>query len=162
MIKKYAKLDAQNVILGEEFLDSENLPAHKLGRLKEIIEIIPTLESNQALGGFTYEVDGDTIVKTYSVRTMSEREYFLKRVPKGEVALWAFKAVAKIHGYMNEINILLAQLPEPHKTIAEAQWEYATVIERDHPTTNAIAATLGLSQTELNNMFLEAKQIQGY
>lgn len=79
-----------------------------------------------------------------------------------EVALWAFKAAAKFLGYLDQITYIIDQLPEPDKTVASLQWEYATVIERSHPTTVAIGSILGLTEETLDQAFRDAKRIQGY
>lgn len=39
-------------------------------------------------------------------------------------------------------------------------WEYATVIERQSPFIIAMGAALGLSEAQINGLFLEASQVE--
>ncbi len=77
------------------------------------------------------------------------------------VSMWAFKAAAKLEDKLHLVDSIITQLPEPDKTIATYQWEYATVIERQHPTTVAIGAALGLTESEIDALFIKAAEISG-
>lgn len=77
-----------------------------------------------------------------------------------EVPAWRLHAVAEIAGLSAGIDAVLAQLPEPSRTVAVAAWHKGTVIQRYAPTTLALAAALGLPNAQVDDLFRQAAAIQ--
>jgi hypothetical protein len=76
-----------------------------------------------------------------------------------EVPLWAFRAVLTVMGHADTIKQLLETLPEPTRTVARTQWEYANYISRNHPTIAALSPALGLTSANIDAIFRQAAQL---
>lgn len=64
-----------------------------------------------------------------------------------------------IDGYnLNDIVIAINQLPEPDKSIALIEWDYANTFERDNTLLNAVAIILNLNDTDVDNIFINGSQ----
>lgn len=60
---------------------------------------------------------------------------------------------------LNNINLIIDSLPEPNKSIAKVSWEYATTFEREHQMLGLIAQQLGITETELDTIFINAEKL---
>jgi hypothetical protein len=60
---------------------------------------------------------------------------------------------------LNDIDIAIAQLPNPDKLIAEIEWQYASEFEREHPLVFVVAALLGFTEAELNQLWKDAAKL---
>lgn len=58
-------------------------------------------------------------------------------------------------GLIENINSLVSAMDEATKI----EWEYSQTISRTHPIVLKIKDMLGLSDAEMDNMFIEAKKI---
>lgn len=76
-----------------------------------------------------------------------------------EIPLWAFRAVLTVMGHAATIGQLLETLPEPTRTVAKTQWEYANFISRNHPTIAALSPALGLTSTDIDAIFRQAAKL---
>lgn len=54
------------------------------------------------------------------------------------------------------IETMIAALPEPDQSIVRTTWEYSTAFERENPILNSMAGGLGLTQTDVDNLFILA------
>jgi hypothetical protein len=70
-----------------------------------------------------------------------------------EVPMWAIRAVLDLEGLTPAINAILAQIPEPQKTIVLRVWEYGNYIRRDSPTIAQLTAALGKTDAQVNDYF---------
>jgi len=66
-------------------------------------------------------------------------------------------AVLAAGGYLPTIKTYIATLGEDN--ITRLAWENATDWERTSPTVNAIAAMLGLSDAQVDDLFIAASQV---
>ena len=57
-------------------------------------------------------------------------------------------------GLLDEVEAMVASDVE-----VKLFWEYALEIKRDHPTLSAMATALGLSDAQLDEMFIEASKL---
>lgn len=60
---------------------------------------------------------------------------------------------------LNTIDLIIDSLPEPNKSIARVSWEYATTFEREHQMLSLIAQQLGIIETELDTIFINAEKL---
>jgi hypothetical protein len=51
---------------------------------------------------------------------------------------------------------VIGQLPEPQRTAALIEWEYATVMRRDHPLIGSLAGALGKTNADIDALFAAA------
>jgi hypothetical protein len=59
---------------------------------------------------------------------------------------------------MTQIDALMDNVEDPtEKQKAKMQWEYALSIHRNHPLVISFGAALGLSETDIDNIFIEAE-----
>jgi len=70
-----------------------------------------------------------------------------------EVPMWAIRAVLDLEGLTPSINVILAQIPEPQKTIVLRVWEYGNYIRRDSPTIAQLTAALGKTDAQVDDYF---------
>lgn len=70
-----------------------------------------------------------------------------------EVALWQFRAALKLSNLYAQVQDAIAQLPESQRIVIEEQIEYGNAIHRDHPTIKLMAASIGVSQSQVNDVF---------
>jgi len=63
-------------------------------------------------------------------------------------------------GKLQDLVIIVASLPEQQREEAEIEWEYATSFRRDHPLIVQFSPILGLSEIEVDALWLQAAQIQ--
>lgn len=65
-------------------------------------------------------------------------------------------------GYdLNQVQTMLDNIPnEIERKKALVEWEYAVVIERTHPLISSFASQLGMSETDLDNLFFLTENYQ--
>lgn len=56
-------------------------------------------------------------------------------------------------GLLDSVETALVALPEPDRTKATIQWEYATSVHRLHGWVEAIGPSLGVTEAELDGLF---------
>lgn len=54
---------------------------------------------------------------------------------------------------MADIEAALASLPEPTKTLAQIEWEYSVVFQRNRPLVSQVAAALGWTSAQLDALW---------
>lgn len=57
------------------------------------------------------------------------------------------------------VEAALAALPEPQRTAAKIEWEFATTVRRDSPLVTVLGTALGLDAAGFDNLFLSANAI---
>lgn len=77
-----------------------------------------------------------------------------------EVPAWRIKAIAKLAGLEHAIAAALASLSEPARTVASAAWLEGNVIRRDSATVNQLAAALGITSAQMDQMFRDAAALK--
>lgn len=64
------------------------------------------------------------------------------------------------HGITGQrVDEEIEALPEPLRSEAEIEWEYATVFERSHPLIDRLGPKLGFSAEEIDEAFVEAPKL---
>lgn len=59
-------------------------------------------------------------------------------------------------GKLADVDTLIAAMPEPDKSQASIEWNYSTEIHRAHSLVQSIGVALGLSDAQLDAMFVAA------
>ena len=60
-------------------------------------------------------------------------------------------------GKLDAVSAALAAIPDPaRRTAAQIEWEYATVIDRNSPLVQSLAAGLNLTDAQLDDLFTQA------
>lgn len=106
------------------------------------------------IGNVSYAVGTDEVVKTYEVVELTVEEIRERDVPTTITPLQAKLQLHRV-GLLDEVEAMVATDVE-----VRLYWEYALEIRRDHPTLLTMATALGLSDEQLDMMFIEAGKIQ--
>ena len=95
---------------------------------------------------YTYPVNG-----WYWFDTDEDAINGLKDTSVQEVPMWAARAVLEQEGYLDAINAALVS-----DVVAKNKWEYATVVKRDDALITDMQQVLGLSDTQVDELFTRA------
>jgi hypothetical protein len=60
---------------------------------------------------------------------------------------------------ISSIDTLIHQLPQPNKDLIYTMWEYAVVFDRINPELNAMAEMLGITQEQLDDIFIKGNEL---
>lgn len=98
------------------------------------------------------------IIESGNVADYIEPEPQPEPVPQ---TLTARQARLALHGIgkLSDVPAAIAALPEPQKTNAEIEWEYATHIERNNPFVAVLASALQLTDMQVNQLFVEGVKL---
>lgn len=77
-----------------------------------------------------------------------------------EVPLWRIRTVLKLMDLEESIKTALNDLEEPIKTAALNIWEYGVTIERNSFTVELLQNILQMTNEDVDNVFLQAKNIE--
>lgn len=59
-------------------------------------------------------------------------------------------------GLLAGVDAAIASLPEPDKSAAQIDWEYAAVVQRSSGLVPAMGAALGMSEAQIDALFVTA------
>jgi hypothetical protein len=90
---------------------------------------------------------------------ISEQPIEVIIVPQ-EVQLWRARTVLKLLGMEQVIEVALNSLDEPTKTGALYIWQFGTTVERNSQTVLLLQTVLGLTDTQVDDIFIQAENIQ--
>ena len=76
-----------------------------------------------------------------------------------EVQLWRARTVLKLLGMEQVIEVALNSLDEPLKTGALYIWQFGTTVERNSQTVLLLQTVLGLTDTQVDDIFIQAENI---
>ena len=62
-------------------------------------------------------------------------------------------------GLLSQINSAIDSLPSPDKEAAQIEWEYSQEVNRNKAFVQTLAAALGLTDEQLDNLFITASQL---
>ena len=80
-------------------------------------------------------------------------------MPLADLAPYQFRAMLKLSGKQDDLYAFIEALPEPQRTVAQSKLEYSLVFKRDNDLVAAAKGALGLTDAELDGLWLEASQI---
>lgn len=73
-----------------------------------------------------------------------------------EVSRFQAKAALALTNKLEEVNTLVSSSNDP---VIKLAWSEATVFRRDSPSINALASAVGLTQQDLDQLFITASEI---
>ena len=60
-------------------------------------------------------------------------------------------------GLLDDVDAAIAAIPDPvQRKAAQIEWEYASTVERQSPFVQQLAAGLGLSAEQMDDLFVQA------
>lgn len=103
-----------------------------------------------------FKFDGDNWVEGASAEEINSNN--ISNLPL-EVSLWKLRFVLSEMQLEDLITSAIEQLPEPHKKAATYIWNYGNSIDRFSSTISFIQDHLGLSENQVNEIFIQANSI---
>lgn len=134
--------------------DKADASTHQADGWREVIR--PTIQANQKLGELLYDQGNDVV--TYAVLDKTPEELEAERlaqVPQsitptqGRIAL-------KLMGLLDNVNTMIENSDDAALKI---YWEYSLSWDRQNSYISSMANLLGMSDTDLDNFFIEASNI---
>ena len=96
----------------------------------------------------------------YENATVEEIAEANKPIIQQEVQLWRVRTILKLSGLESNIETALNGLDEPMKTGALYIWNYGTTVERSSQTIQLLQMVLGLTDSQVDDIFIQANSIQ--
>ncbi|HAF02028.1 MAG TPA: hypothetical protein DCG63_12135 [Methylophilaceae bacterium] len=62
-------------------------------------------------------------------------------------------------GYLTQVNAIIAAFPEPQRTAAQIEWEFAADVVKTSPLVAALKSALGLTDQQLTDLFVLASTL---
>lgn len=81
-----------------------------------------------------------------------------KYVPK-EVTMRQARLALHAAGLLSNVAVVIDALSEPTKTQANIEWEYSNTLIRSNSFVQTLGAALGLSSTQIDDLFIAASSI---
>lgn len=117
---------------------------------------IPQLETIHYLKSFW----NPTTQQFYEGATAQEIADDLKSELPDSVTRKQLKLQLTLSGFnMSTIDTAINSLPEPNKSIALISWNDSSEFDRNNPLLQALASMLGLTDSELDQIFIDASKL---
>ena len=101
---------------------------------------------------YTYPVDG-----WIHAESLDAAIQYFANASKSTITLRQAKLALLNAGKLQDVINAIAALPEPQKTAAQIEFDYANDVERNSVLLGTIAAAIGLTAEELDQLFDSAK-----
>lgn len=101
---------------------------------------------------YTYPVDG-----WIHAENLDTAIQYFANASKSTITLRQAKLALLNAGKLQDVLDAIAVLPEPQKTAAQIEFDYANDVERDSVLLGTIAAAIGLTEAETDQLFAAAK-----
>ena len=62
-------------------------------------------------------------------------------------------------GLLDDVETVIDALPEPKRTVARIEWDYASEVHRASKFVTLLGAALGLDKQSLDDLFLKASEL---
>ena len=121
-----------------------------------VITLIPMDEGSSLYQEYVQFLTAGGTVETSELFTEEEEIAF--NIPT-EVALWKLRFILSQMGLEESIIEIMNELPEPQKTAAIYIWNYGNSIDRQSSTVHFIQTALGLTDTQVNNIYIQANSL---
>lgn len=117
----------------------------------ELVESIPSADLIKAKWNNLEWIEG---------ASMDEINYYNKSLIPNTISQRQLRTQLALNGFnLSDVQAVIDSLPDPNKTIAQIAWDYALTFFRDDTLLNSIADILGISESELNDIFINASKL---
>lgn len=131
---------------GYHLLDNE---IHKQDGFLDLI--IPEINENQKLGEIIFDEVNNNFTYHIEEKLIEIPNTISQRQLRTQLALNGFD--------LSDVQAVIDSLPDPNKTIAQIAWDYALTFFRDDTLLNSITGILGISQSDLDQIFINASKL---
>jgi hypothetical protein len=121
-----------------------------------VVSLVPMEESSFEYQQYVQFLQSGGTVEPSELFT--EEEVIQANTPL-EVALWKLRFVLSQMNLEQSVSEALNTLPDPQKTAANYIWNYGNSIDRHSSTIAFLQQSLGLSNIQVNQMFIQANSI---
>ena len=121
--------------------------------------VIPMQEGNELYNGYLDYLQNDGIIEDTDFLTENDLAIERVEILPQEIQLWRVRTILKLSGLESNIETALNGLDEPMKTGALYVWNYGTTIERGSATVQLLQYVLGLNDTQVDDIFIQANSI---
>ena len=104
------------------------------------------------------QVDGVLGVFLQTDWEQMQRDEMRARVPQS-VTMRQARLALHFAGLLTGVDAAIASMPEPDKTAAQITWEFATTVDRGFGMVPALAAAMGMTETQIDDLFIAAAQL---
>ena len=121
----------------------------------------PTVTDTQAAhrDGVTRDALGNWVY-AWAVRELTPEEIEARKPPVPQSVTMRQARLALLEsGRLAEVSLIISSLPSPQKDMALIEWEYALYVERQNPLFIQIAMALGLTQKQVDDLFIVASKL---
>ena len=150
-LQQYALIENGQIALTEWFKRPELVP--ETGDWRIIGEVTPEFDaSTQRLGDKTLTILNDeSVAYVWSIVELPPSP-----VP-AEIQMWQARAILSRVGLLQQVNQAVTAAANPEIEIA---WGYAPNVVRNSGFVLAMATSLGLSETQIDGLFIEGSKIK--
>ena len=120
--------------------------AVKPGRLLPVIDKVPALAAGEMLGEVSYKINKASVTRTWAVA----------KAPLPELEPYQFFAMLDLSGKAAALNAFIDALPSPQNIVARRKLEKALAFHRDNDLVLAAQQALGLTDEQLDALWLQA------
>lgn len=122
-----------------------------------VITLIPMDEGSSLYQEYVQFLTAGGTVEPSNLFTEEEEE--IEANAPTEVPLWKLRFILSQMGLEESIIEIMNKLPEPQKTAAIYIWNYGNNIDRQSSTVYFIQTALGLTDTQVNNIYIQANSL---
>jgi hypothetical protein len=122
-------------------------------------DISEPLQEYEQYGVETLTLDGDVVNVSRAVLPWPIEEvdaHRLASVPQ-QVTMRQCRLALLANGLLDSVEAAIASIPASAKATADIEWGYASVVERNSGLMPAMAAALGLTETQIDGLFIQAE-----
>lgn len=147
----------ETVLRDGEVLSRKIVGPHPMGTVEFPTDVI----LSQALTDALTSIEALNAEKAELEKQLAERPESQPEIPTDpsipSVVTMAQAKLALLYaGLYEQVEQALADLPEPQKTAALIEWNHRQTLERGHPLVGQVADGLGLTEQQLDELFLDA------
>lgn len=113
--------------------------------------VIPEINENQKLGEILFDEMNNIFTYQIEEKTIEIPQTVSQRQLRTQLALNGFD--------LNDVQLIINSLPDPNKTIAQIAWDFALTFFRTDPLLIAIAGALNISESDLDQIFINASKL---
>jgi hypothetical protein len=121
-----------------------------------IVTLVPMDESSIEYQQYLQFLIGGGTVEPSELFTLEEE---ISLNTPSEVALWKLRFILSQMNLEQAVSDALNSLPEPQKTAANYIWNYGNTIDRHSSTIMFLQQQLGLTDTQVNEIFIQSNSI---
>jgi len=104
------------------------------------------------------QIDGVIGVFLQSDWEQMQRDEMHARVPQS-VTMRQARLALHAAGLLTLVDAAIAGMPEPDKTAASITWEFAATVDRGFGMVPQLAAALGMTETQIDDLFIAAAKL---